>query len=357
MKRFCVVIILLAGLIFSLRPARAQGPSIEAGFYNQDVQMFFMNDLDLNNPGNNPLLFWVRIRNDAKERRVTISLKIVSKNYGLLAEGVSTPFVLKPDTLIELDNRKLAQGQGPFELKDYTLNEENVAKLRDAILSTGLLPSDHYSFVLKIQDVKEPSAEHETDIALDITNPTVVDLMSPGVPVGSSQPLPTVYTHQPQFVWNSNASTFVLTVCEKMASNSSPEEVMENVPRYQGTVRGHSFLYPASGAYPLEEGKTYYWQLEARVETSRGPRTLKSEIWGFKIARSESPGQQFAEEQIQMFLQSRQLRSLFNASTLQGCKPTGVVFINGRPVSMEDVQMILQKIESGQYKVLSVEVE
>ncbi len=357
MKRFIVLTILLVGVGFLAQAAQAQGPSIDAGFYNQDVQMFFMNDLDLNNPGNNPLLFWVRIQNDHLDRRVFITLKIVSDRYGVLAEGTSTPFVLKPDTLIQLDNRQLAQGQGPFELKDYTLNEENLTKLRDAILSTGLLPSDHYSFLLKIQDVRAPEIEQEKDIALDITNPTVVDLVSPGVPVGSSQPLPAVYTQQPQFVWNSNATTFMLTVCEKLPSNASPEEVMENVPRYKGTVQGNSFLYPASGAYPLEEGKTYYWQLEARVETSRGPQTLKSEIWGFKIARSDAPGQQFAEEQIQMFLQSHQLRSLVNAGALQGCKPTGVIFVNGRPVSMEDVQLILQKIESGQYKVLSVQVE
>ncbi len=356
MKRFILPLLGVFGLLFFGQTVRAQGPTIEAGFYSRDVQMFFMNDLDLNNPGNNPLLFWVRIRNDARQRRVTISLKIVSQKYGVLAEGVSTPFLLKPDTLIELDNRKLAQGQGPFELKDYALNEENLTKLRNAILSTGLLPSDHYAFLLKIQDVQEPAVENEKDISLDITNPTVVDLVSPGVSVGSAS-LPTVYTRQPQFVWNSNASTFVLTVCEKLPSDSSPEEVMENVPRYKGVVHGNAFLYPASGAYPLESGKTYYWQLEALVQTSRGSQKLKSEIWGFKIARSEAPDRQFAEEQVRLFLQSEQLRNLLNAGALQGYKPTGVVFVNGRPVSMEDVQMILQKIESGQFKVLSVEIQ
>ncbi len=357
MKRWLTVAILFGLFVGSTSLVQAQGPTIEAGFYNQNIEMFFLNDVDLNNPGNSPLLFWARIQNDSVERQVVLSLQIISQNYGVLAEGESRPFTLKADTLIELDNRKLAQGDSPFELADYSLNQDNLKKLQDAILATGLLPSDHYSFILKIRDINEPAAQNEKDINLDITNPTVIELFSPGAPVGSSE-LPKLYTQQPQFVWNSNAESFTIAICEKMPSNSSPEDVMQNVPRYRGEVKGTSFLYPASGAYPLEEGKTYYWQVSSNVQTSNGPYILKSEIWGFKIARRESPGEKLLERQMQILSENPMFEDLFqDGGQLEGCRPTGVVFLNGQPISMEDVQLFLQKIQSGQIKVIRVEIE
>ncbi len=357
MKRWLTAAILLGLLIGSTSLVWAQGPTVEAGFYNQNIEMFFLNDVDLNNPGSSPLLFWARIKNDSQERQVILSLQIISENYGVLAQGESKPFVLRPDTLIELDNRKLAQGNSPFELADYSLNQDNLKKLQDAIMSTGLLPSDHYSFILKIQDVKDPSAQNEKDINLDITNPTVIELFSPGAPVGSSE-LPQLYTQQPQFVWNSNAESFTITICERMPSNSSPEDVMQNVPRYKGEVKGTSFLYPASGAYPLEEGKTYYWQVSSNVQTSNGPYLLKSEIWGFKIARRESPGKRLLQAQIQALAENPIFENFFqDGGQLEGYHPTGVVFLNGQAVSMEDVQILLGKIESGQIKVIRIEIE
>ena len=357
MRRWLAGAIFFGLLVGSASLARAQGPTVEAGFYNQNIEMFFLNDVDLNNPGNSPLLFWARIQNDSVERRVILSLQIISQNYGVLAEGESKPFILKPDTLIELDNRKLAQGNSPFELSDYSLSEDNLKKLQDAILATGLLPTDHYSFILKIWDVKDPAVQHEKDISLDITNPTVIELFSPGAPVGSSE-LPGLYTQQPQFVWNSNAETFTLTVCEKMPSNSSPEDVMQNVPRYKGEVHGTSFLYPASGAYPLEEGKTYYWQISSDVQTSNGTYVLKSEIWGFKIAKQESPEKQLLERQLQILSENPAFEDFFqDGGPLEGSVPTGVVFLNGQPISLEDMQLFLGKIQSGKIEVIRVEIE
>ncbi|GBD92580.1 hypothetical protein BMS3Abin05_00152 [bacterium BMS3Abin05] len=357
MKRWLVFAILLGWLVGSTSSVQAQGPTVEAGFYNQNIEMFFLNNLDLSNPGNSPLLFWVRIQNDSKERRVILSLRVMNRTYGVLAEGFSKPFVLKPDTLIELNNRMLAQGGSPFELENYSLNEENLRKLQDAILATGLLPSDHYSFVLQVQDVKDPAIQNEKDISLDITNPTVIELFSPGAPVGSSE-LPVLYTQQPQFVWNSNAKSFVIAICEKLQSNASPEEVMQNVPRYKGSVEGTSFLYPASGAYPLEEGKIYYWQITNTIETSNGPQTLESEIWGFKIAQSQSPEDQFLQNQLLVLFNSIYFEHFFRSGgPLAGFHPTGVFVLNGRIVSMEDVQMFLQKLQAGQVKIIRVEIE
>lgn len=357
MKRWLTVAIIFGLLVGSTSLVQAQGPTVEAGFYNQNIEMFFLNDVDLSNPGNSPLLFWARIHNDSVERRVILSLQIMSENYGVLAQGESRPFVLKPDTLIELDNRKLAQGNSPLELADYSLNQDNLKKLQDAIMSTGLLPSDHYSFILEIRDVKDPSIQTETDINLDITNPTVIELFSPGAPVGSSE-LPQLYTQQPQFVWNSNAESFTIKICEKMPSNSSPEGVMQNVPRYKGEVKGTSFLYPASGAYPLEEGKTYYWQVSSNVQTSNGPHKLQSEIWGFKIAKQEAPEKQLLQNQMQILSENPVFQDLFqDGGQLEGCHPTGVAFLNGQPISLEDIQLFLRKIQSGQIKVIRIEIE
>ena len=48
----------------------------------------------------------------------------------------------------------------------------------------------------------------------------------------------------------------------------------------------NSFQYPFSGAYPLEEGNVYVWQVKKTMPTTAGEQELLSSIFSFKIGVS-----------------------------------------------------------------------
>ena len=359
-KQYGVILLFLLFSCLRVVPSFAQ-PTVQAGFYNQDIDVFFLNDLDLSNPSANPPLFWIRIANDAAERDVTLNLVIESELYGPLASGTTKSFFLPGDTVFTITNCDLAGGTSPFELQDYTINEDAATELANAILSTGMLPSDNYRFQLTLQDVENPVAPSQDEINVEITNPTMIELVSPGQAVGEAE-LPNIYTRLPQFVWESNAREFIITVCEKLPTNASPEDVMDNEPRYSGTVNCTNFLYPSAGAWPLEEGKTYYWQVKAVVQTSSGSIDLKSEIWGFTIGSTQSSsmsGQQILYlNLLNDLLGEDVVQQLFSEEgELHGFSPTGVLLIDGRSVSLQDLQDLAQKVRDGEYEIKSHQIE
>ncbi|MCD6165502.1 hypothetical protein DRQ00_01515 [candidate division KSB1 bacterium] len=335
-------------------------PTVEAGFYNEKIDMFFLDDFDLSNPSANPPLFWIRITNDATDRNVTLTLNVESELYGLLASGTTKPFFLSADTVFTITNCDLAAGASPFELQDYTINQEAATELTNAILSTGMLPSDNYRFQLTLEDVEQPAISSQEEISVEITNPTTIELVSPGQPVGEGE-LPIIYTRLPQFVWDSNAKEFIITVCEKLPTNSSPEDVMDNEPRYSGSINSTNFLYPASGAWPLEPGKTYYWQVKAIVQSSSGTIELKSEIWGFTIGTTQSSrtsGQQtFYLNLLNDLLGEEVVQQLFSdEGELHDFTPTGVLLIDGSPATLQELQNLVQQIRDGKYKIKSFQI-
>ena len=50
----------------------------------------------------------------------------------------------------------------------------------------------------------------------------------------------------------------------------------------------NSFQYPFSGAYPLEEGNVYCWQVMVTSPTTSGSEQMLSSIASFKIGQAET---------------------------------------------------------------------
>jgi hypothetical protein len=244
-----------------------------------------------------------------------------------------------------------------------TVDFDNAAikTLTDAILQTGRLPDGTYIFTLRIFNALQPGVEQNKDeTTLTISNPTTLDLISPGAPVGNSECL-TQFGLLPQFKWNSNADRFLVTVCEVLPNNSSPEDVMQNEPRLQRLVQqgvdfavSPSFIYP-SGGFPLQFGKTYYWQVQAIISSPSGEVRLPSEIWCFQISSINNPGGNAALQQLLSLLGSSDLEALFDeGGPLHDYRPTGAVSMNGRRMDLTELLNILR---SQSIKTISVQVE
>jgi hypothetical protein len=175
----------------------------------------------------------------------------------------------------------------------------------------------------------------------------------------------------PQFKWDSNADRFLITVCEVMPTNSSPEDVMQNQPRLQkmlcrGSLRGQdlqcqeffdgspAFIYPP-GELPLEYGKTYYWQVQALLDVPSGEMRLPSEIWCFQISAIGDPGTEILLQQLLSLLNSGDFEALFReGGPLHGFRLTGAAALNGRRLNLTELITFLR---SRSVRVVSTQVE
>jgi len=264
------------------------------------------------------------------------------------------PFPISPGSYT-LTYQDIARGG------DIDYNADAVQELTDAILQTGKLPAGNYTFILTVFDARQPNTlQDQESQTLRISSFTSLDLISPGAPVGNRECVEQ-FGLLPQFKWNSNADRFFMTVCEVLPSNSSPEEVMQNQPRLQQFVqRGSDFvgspslIYP-SGGLPLQFGKTYYWQVQAIINSPSGEVRLPSEIWCFQISSINNPGGSASIQQLLNLLGSSDLAALFGeGGPLHGFKPTGVASMNSRRMELAE---LLNLLRNQSIKTLSVQIE
>lgn len=367
MKSFILKIIILLSLIYCANISFAQ-ITIESGLVNNDISVFFINDFDFTQSGNSPLLFWVEITNAYPDSQL-VSLKLSISYNSLasgeieeLASGETEPFNLPPSPPpLRIDNQNMFSQASKYKLKDYNINKDAADELLNAILASGKLPSGTYEFHLEIINANTGNVNNDDTIELEISNPTTLDLISPGELASSSEP-PEIYTTLPLFQWESDASQFRFTVCEKLSTNNSPEDVMDNEPRIEKIIETTTFQYPSTGAFTLEEGKTYFWQVVAITQSSSGPIEMESEIWGFKIANFSSGATSAYHMQIVNILKSilgdDVVDNLFTENgELANFTSTGVILKNGVSISMEELNALIQEMLTGKVKIKGYTVE
>ncbi len=322
----------------------------------QNAQIIRLSDFNITGSGSVSRLFDLRVNGiTAATKEVIIRFQLTSDRFpaAALVSTVSRPIAVTPPMYIITYDELKRRSQVDFD-------DKAVQEITDAILQTGKLPAGTYTFTFSVFDVRQPNAQVSTDKTLTIFNPTTLDLISPGAPVGNSECV-AQFGLLPQFKWSSNAERFLLTVCEVLPGNSSPEEVMQNEPRLQRLVqRGTdfmgtpSFIYPPAGL-PLQFGKTYYWQVQAIINAPSGETRLPSEIWCFQISSLNNPGSNILLQQLLNVLNSSDLNALFAESgPLQGFSPTGVVTMNGRRLELIE---LLNLLRTQPIKPVAVQVE
>jgi hypothetical protein len=321
----------------------------------RNAQILRVSDFNITGSVSVSRLFELRITNITAPMNVILRFQLLSDRSSTpIVEAVSGQITVLPPLQI-LTYQNISRGG------DIDYNADAVKELTDAILQTGRLPDGTYIFTLRIFNALQPGVEQNKDeTTLTISNPTTLDLISPGAPVGNSECL-TQFGLLPQFKWNSNADRFLVTVCEVLPNNSSPEDVMQNEPRLQRLVQqgvdfavSPSFIYP-SGGFPLQFGKTYYWQVQAIISSPSGEVRLPSEIWCFQISSINNPGGNAALQQLLSLLGSSDLEALFDeGGPLHDYRPTGAVSMNGRRMDLTELLNILR---SQSIKTISVQVE
>ncbi|MDZ7359932.1 MAG: hypothetical protein ONB46_04295 [candidate division KSB1 bacterium] len=342
-------------LLLAQEPARGQiRLTLALAPELRNSQILRVSDFNITGSGSVSRLFELRLTNIVAPTNVIIRFQLLSDRFPSvpIVEATSAPLPVSPPLHI-LGYQDIQRGG------DITYNSEAVKELTDAILQTGKLPNGTYTFILTAFDARQPGIPQDSQREiLTISNPTMLDLISPGAAVGGGDCVEQ-FGLLPQFKWNSNAKRFLITVCEVLPNNSSPEDVMQNEPRLQRLVQrgvdfigSPSFIYP-SGGLPLQFGKTYYWQVQAIIDSPSGEVRLPSEIWCFQISSINNRGG--AIQQLLNLLGSSDLEALFGeGGPLQGFKPTGAVTIDGRRI---ELAALLNMLRNQSIKAVSVQVE
>jgi hypothetical protein len=348
---FLVLLLMQSSAFAQIRLVLSLAPEL------RNAQILRVSDFNITGSGSVSRLFDLRLTNIPRPMSVILRFQLTSDRFPAapIVTAVSRPIAVTPPiytlTYDELKRRSEV---------DY--NDTAVKEITDAILQTGKLPGGSYTFTLSVADAQQPGVQQDTrQETLTISNPTTLDLISPGAPVGSGE-CAAQFGLLPQFKWSSNADRFLLTVCEVLPGNSSPEDVMQNQPRLQRIVQrgidfagSPSFMYPPAEQLPLQFGKTYYWQIQAIINSPSGETRLPGEIWCFQINSISNPGSSMLLQQLLNLLGSGDLTTLFDdGGPLHGFTPTGAVSMNGRRMELVE---LLNLLRTQPIKPVAVQVE
>ncbi|MFQ5823079.1 MAG: hypothetical protein ACE5JB_03390 [bacterium] len=348
----------------------AQQIIIQTVQVNENLEIFFLNDIDILSPSSGPIIFRIILENQYPGTRdVQLLFTIKSENFGILLNGSTNSFPLSPG-ITELTNRDLFKESGNYSLQSTNISSA-AERLKDSILSTGKLPTDTYDFRTEVIDLTSGSNEsHSDQFRVRITNPNKLDLIYPGHPADRQiEDCVEIYTNLPQFRWESDMRRFRVIIAEARP-REDPESVLNQEPRFERlfaissdrtldatsneseladeTIPSTSFQYPSTGEIlTLRPGRTYYWRVLGQVETSSGTFEIKSEIYCFRIGKLDQLG--VGNEQLEFVLRnllgSEYDRLFGEGGELEGYHSRRIV-LNGKEITLAELLKRLNQLTS-----------
>ena len=295
-----VVIIVLSFLHVAFVHAQSCGLSMQLSY--TPVEQLGLADVDVDHFESRALLFTVHISN-AQGRDLLAQLHVTLMIT--LADGSSYPnavdfttesFTVPPGgktvTNLDIGKTKEIKIQEPFYYDDAAKD-----RIQNIALGTGFLPAGRYVFHISLSQVNPTCDAGNQDVEYVLQNPSRVELRSPRDGATTNE--------FPFFEFYQDAHRGTLAVAELQQGQSREDAITRKPPMLEVDLSGqNSFLY--SGGRPLEEGKTYVWQVVSKILVAGGTdNTLPSPIWSFTVSNS---GDGTAEDAI-----LRQLEEIFGS--------------------------------------------
>ncbi len=381
-SRRLIIFLATLMLVVVFAPATAQQVNITAQLTNPNIRVFMLSDFNFTGTGSSAgEVFALTITSTSQQQEdCRLAMRIRSQSKGELASGYTKPFAVDANAILRITNQNLFSQAQLFSLEDYNI-EQAGDDLKNSLLATGKLPSDVYFFEFELTQLRTGYVDQDV-VHIDVTNPTTLDLISPGADAGNTEPLQ-IFTILPFFRWESNIQDFRLIIAEKLPivhDSSSPQEIIQDRVRFEKRLKvdpsktvgsidpdgseiipSTAYQYPATGVWPLERGKIYYWQIIGIVESSGAPVELPSEIWAFQIGGAEGqmlrPEQQQILDQLNLGLADMLQGCLGAGGNLAGFVPTGVIMIDGKPATMDELRSLFAKILSGEIEIKNASCE
>jgi len=372
-----------------LRPVVAQNVTLSGDIY--EYATYYISSFDLNTGGTNVQIFRYQLTSDEYPVPVRIWFRasLVSPSLGIsspstIIEIVTDPFDLKAPVI--LDNRDIssetttiydmASPPNSIQIAGQVvdrLDPSQVDAILQSILASGKIADGEYTFEIQIQSVSGQILASDAKTIV-VQSPVSISLEYPGGVLADTLDN-VVYTTFPIFQWFSQpcagCNTFIRVAEYDPVVHSSLEDAIDDqrvLPFDQNETwylidNINSFQYPFSGAFPLEEGKVYGWQVMMTLPTTSGAEDMASPIFAFKIGTAGTVETTGAVTNpllvvLQQVLGEDQFNAFFGSGNeFQGYTPTGQIEINGITVDEASVSYLLNQILSNNYQIQSVGVE
>lgn len=338
------------------------------------VTSFDLSYLDLAGGGGGPTLFTMTISPatppETEQYFIRLTISIKSSELERVIYEAETGLFSIPQVFTITSNQ--------FFNVDYndSISIQRVNKIlgdeeaRNLILSSGALSSGSVVFQFDLIDRLHPDPPIASgNMNLEVANIRHVRLLSPGVDATlAGENIPVIYNEFPQFHWSSDlmavnysaeTAKFEIAVYENKDNLYSLPDIINQRPIWEQKVYNENFVqYPASGAIPLERGRTYYWRVKAFLQ---GPTSgeIESELYAFKIADYQfsvplTPEQKAMIANLEMILGSGYG---YIVEDMDGLIPTGSVLIDGQEAGMDILREYVREFAEKKWRIRKAKIE
>ena len=370
---------------------RVRGQSVDLNGEIFEYATYYVNNFDLNTGATNVQIFRYQLSSSEYPIQVKVLFKasVLAPTIGINSE--QTIIEVETDVFnlqapIILDNRDISSETSIIYDMDSppnsislsgqvieSLDPSQADAILQSIITTGKIADGEYTFLVNIISEDDQILTSDSKTIL-VQSPVSITLESPAGALSDTLDN-VIYTTFPIFQWFSQVcngcNTYIRVAPFNSELHSSMEDAMEDqrVLPFDQTEEWYeidnvnSFQYPFSGAYPLEEGSVYCWQVMNTMPTTSGTEEMTSTIAAFKIGESGNiEMQEMTSSPLLMALRQALGDDQFNAyfgsgNDLQGFNPTGLVEVNGVTVDESSLNYLLNQISSNAVQIKSISVE
>ena len=388
--RFIIKISIL--LLCTIGPAKTlKGQSVNLNGEIFEYATYYVNSFDFNTGATNVQIFRYQLSAEEYPVSLKISFRATMLSPSLGINNETTIIEIQTDAIqlqapIILDNRDISSETSiiydmdsppnTIELTGQvleTLDPSQSDAILQSVITTGKIADGEYTFQVNILSDGDQILASDSKTIL-VQSPVSITLESPAGTLSDTLDN-VIYTTFPIFQWFSQmcngCNSFIRVAPFNSQLHSSMEDAMEDqrvLPFDQSEDwfeidNVNSFQYPFSGAFPLEEGKVYCWQVMMSMPTTSGSEEMTSTISAFKIGEAGNVEiQDRISNPLLMALKQALGDDQFNAyfgtgNDLQGFNPTGQVEVNGVTVDESSISYILNQIGSNALQIQSISVE
>ena len=389
MRTLFKILIILLFTISSFQTARGQSVDLNGEIF--EYATYYVNNFNLSTGATNVQIFRYQLSSPEYPIQVKVLFKasVIAPTIGINSE--QTIIEVQTDVFdlqapIILDNRDISSETSIIYDMDSPPNSISLSgqvierldpsqadAILQSIITTGKIADGEYTFLVNIMSEDDQMLASDSKTIL-VQSPVSITLESPAGALSDTLDN-VIYTTFPIFQWFSQmcngCNTYIRVAPFNSELHSSMEDAMEDqrVLPFDQTEEWYeidnvnSFQYPFSGAYPLEEGSVYCWQVMNTMPTTSGTEEMTSTIAAFKIGESGNiEMQEMTSSPLLMALQQALGDDQFNAyfgsgNDLQGFNPTGQVEVNGVTVDESSLNYLLNQISSNAIQIQSISVE
>ena len=362
LKHFRLFLILITLLYLPIQSG-AQSISIQPTEMMKNAQVLYFSNFDLFNLGSAQFLFEVTINGIAAGSQTDLGNTVIEieleLNGRVVSRATSDPFpTILSNVSYTASNIALINNQTfPGSNMVITFNTELFSPdndFEDELYGSGKARRGIYRFKAKLYRNNQLIQEFQTT-SFKITNPSDIQLSTPGNKAGSGIPAET--NDFPVFTFFSDGTEFILKVYEKLPHHQSIEDVINSGnPICEEPLNTPILNYAAAiTGQPLQFGNTYYWYVDVLVPTTSGTETFSSEVFQFKVTQAtgaSAEGTALASiiEMLRPIIGNR----VDNYSKDLSDFELKNIRLNGRPITVYELHQIIDSYEGHLVEIMDL---